>query len=209
MGTLPGNSLMRLITGQRKKLLCELAQTGAILPVLWCRTRHADTAVKKYFITRTNTEAKSSSTKLFGLGPNTRVQATPTIQNSKKPSRAPSARTLTSILEIARAARQIDFDPVSKFRFSFGDAPRDLLSIIDLAKCDFENFVKARSISPYLEEPVFIMFTSAKITPAIGGIFEFNGEEISLLDPDTLQPKRLKGRSITEVEFLTAQGGMV
>jgi hypothetical protein len=38
-------------------------------------------------------------------------------------SKVPRARTIESVLEIARAARQIDFDPASKFRFAFGDSP--------------------------------------------------------------------------------------
>ena len=121
-------------------------------------------------------------------------------------SKVPRARTLESILEIARAARQIDFDPASKFRFAFGDSPWDLLSVIDLARRGFENFIKARSISPYLDEPVFITFVSAKIAPAIGDFFGFNGEEVSLLEADTLQPKRLKARQITAAEFPPAQG---
>jgi hypothetical protein len=121
-------------------------------------------------------------------------------------SKVPRGRTLESILEIARAARQIDFDPASKFRFAFGDSPWDLLSVIDLARRGFENFIKARSISPYLDEPVFITFVSAKIAPAIGDFFGFDGEEVSLLEADTLQPKRLKARLIAAAEFPPAQG---
>jgi hypothetical protein len=121
-------------------------------------------------------------------------------------SKVPRARTIESVLEIARAARQIDFDPASKFRFAFGDSPWEILSITEVTRRGFENFIKAQSISPYLDEPVFITFVSAKVTPAAGEFFGFNGEEVSLLETQTLQPKRLKARRITETDFGPSKG---
>jgi len=121
-------------------------------------------------------------------------------------STAPRIRPIEGVLEIARAAQQIDFDPAVKFRFAFGDSPWDLLSFIEVSRRGFENFVKAQSISPFLDEPVFVSFVSAKITPAVGEYFGFNGEEISLLETDTLQQKRLKARLISEGEFHLSQG---
>jgi hypothetical protein len=88
---------------------------------------------------------------------------------------------MESVLEIARAARQIDFDPVSKFRFAFGDTPWDLLNVIEVSRRGFANFIRAQSISPYLNELVFVAFVSAKIAPVVGEFFGFNGEEVSLL----------------------------
>jgi hypothetical protein len=110
------------------------------------------------------------------------------------------------VLEIARAAGQIDFDPAFKFRLAFGDSPWDLLSVIAVSRRGFENFIKAQSISPHLDEPVLVAFVSAKITPAVGEYFGFNGEEISLLEAVTLHPKRLKARVITALEFPPSQG---
>jgi hypothetical protein len=121
-------------------------------------------------------------------------------------SKVPRARTVEGILEIARAAQQIDFDPAVKFRFAFGNSPWDLLSVIEVSRRGFENFIRAQSISPYLDDPVFLTFVSAKIVPMEGDFFGFNGEEVSLLEADTLQPKRLKARLITGVEFGPFQG---
>ena len=123
------------------------------------------------------------------------------------PSKVPRVRSMESVLEIAKAARQIDFDPVSKFRFAFGDTPWDLLNVIEVSRRGFENFIRAQSISPPLSELVFVAFVSAKITPVVGEFFGFNGEEVSLLDRGTLQPKRLKARSITHEEFDFSKGG--
>jgi 8-oxo-dGTP pyrophosphatase MutT (NUDIX family) len=81
---------------------------------------------------------------------------------------------------------------------------RHLLSVTEVARRGFENFIKAQSISPYLDEPVFITFVSAKIAPAVGDFFGFNGEEVSLLET-TLQSKRLKARlPLGEVDSLSA-----
>jgi hypothetical protein len=122
-------------------------------------------------------------------------------------SKVPRTRTLESVLQIAKAARQIDFDPASKFRFAFGDSPWDLLSVIEVIRCGFENFIKARSISPYLDEAVFVAFVSAKLLPAIGDYFGFNGHEISPLDTVSLEPKRLKARLLTAAEFPISERG--
>jgi hypothetical protein len=121
-------------------------------------------------------------------------------------SRIPRARTLEGVLEIARASRQIDFDPAAKFRFAFGDSPWDLLSITEVSRRGFESFIKAKSISPYLDEPVFLTFVSAKIAPAVGEFIGFNGEEVSLLEADTLQPRRLKAHQITASKFPQSKG---
>jgi len=113
---------------------------------------------------------------------------------------------MASVLEIARAARQIDFDPALKFRLAFGDSPWDLLSVITVSRRGFENFLKAQSISPHLDEPVFVSYVSAKIAPVAGEFFGFNGKEVSLLDAATLQPNRVKARVITAVAFPPSQG---
>jgi hypothetical protein len=116
---------------------------------------------------------------------------------------------MEGILEIARAAQQIDFDPAVKFRFAFGDSPWDLLSVIEITRSGFENFIKAKSISPYLDEPVFVAFVSAKIVPAVDDYFGFNGEEVSLLETATLNPRRVKARRITAAEFAFSEDGGV
>ena len=121
-------------------------------------------------------------------------------------SKVPRKRTMASVLEIARAARQIDFDPALKFRLAFGDSPWDLLSVITVSRRGFENFLKAQSISPHLDEPVFVSYVSAKIAPVAGEFFGFNGKEVSLLDAATLQPNRVKARVITAVAFPPSQG---
>ncbi len=114
---------------------------------------------------------------------------------------------MEGVLEIARAAQQIDFDPAVNFRFAFGDSPWDLLRVIEVSRRGFENSGKTQSISPFLDEPVFVSFVSAKIAPVVGEFFSFNGEEVSLLEAGTLQQKRLKARLIREAEFRLSQGG--
>jgi hypothetical protein len=116
-------------------------------------------------------------------------------------SKAPQARTTEEVLDIVRAAQQLDFDPAVKFRFSFGDSPWDLLSVISIRRSGFENWIEAHSISPLLNKPIYLAFVSAKIVPSSGDFFGFNGESVSLLDADSLQPKRLKARLIVEAEF--------
>jgi hypothetical protein len=116
-------------------------------------------------------------------------------------SKIPRARTTEDVLEIVKAARQLDFDPAVKFRYSFGDSPWDLLSVKSIRRSGFENRIEANSISPLLDEPLYLAFVSAKIVPAPGDFFGFNGESVSVLEPGSLQSKRLKARSIEEAEF--------
>jgi hypothetical protein len=124
-------------------------------------------------------------------------------------TRSPQRRSMDGILEIAKAAQQIDFDPAVKFRFAFGDSPWDMLSVIEIVRRGFENFIKAQSISPYFDEPVFVAFISAKIVPEVGDYFGFNGEEVSALETDTLSPRRVKARRITAQEFASSQQNSV
>jgi hypothetical protein len=119
--------------------------------------------------------------------------------------RTPRPRAIEDVLAIARAAQQIDFDPASKFRFAFGGSPWDLLSVVEITRRGFRNFIKARSISPCLDEPVFLAFVSAKIVPNVGDFFGFNGNEVSVLEATTLQAKRLKAHLITAAEFPPSQ----
>jgi len=116
-------------------------------------------------------------------------------------SAVPRARKTEDVLEIVKAARQLDFDPAVKFRFSFGDSPWDLLSVKSIRRCGFENRIEGHSISPLLDKPVYLAFVSAKIIPTLGDLFGFNGESVSVLDVDSLQPKKLKARLIEETEF--------
>lgn len=110
-------------------------------------------------------------------------------------------------MEIVKAARQLDFDPAVKFRFAFGDSPWDLLSVMGVGRYGFENCVKAHSISPLLDEPLYLAFVSAKIIPAVGDFFGFNGESVSVLERDSLQPKKLKARLIKKAEFADGPEG--
>jgi hypothetical protein len=124
-------------------------------------------------------------------------------------TRSPRRRSMDGVVEIAKAAQQIDFDPAVKFRFAFGGSPWDLLSVIETARRGFETFIKAQSISPYMDEPVFITFVSAKIVSEVGDYFGFNGEEVSVLETATLSPRRVKARRITAGEFASFQQGSV
>jgi hypothetical protein len=48
---------------------------------------------------------------------------------------------------------------------------------------------------------------SAKIVPTVGEFFGFNGENVSVLEGDTLQPKQLKARLVSEDEFVSLENG--
>ena len=73
--------------------------------------------------------------------------------------------------------------------------------VIRIARIGFENAIEARSISPLLEEAIFVSFTSSKEIPSIGDFFGFDGEEVSILNPDQFKPKRYKASKISQAEF--------
>ena len=76
-----------------------------------------------------------------------------------------------------------------------------LLKVLEVKRQGFQNFVKAQSISPPLDEPVFLTFISAKIIPASGEYFSFSGTEASFINPETFAPRNLKTNGITPEEY--------
>lgn len=106
-----------------------------------------------------------------------------------------------AIAELMEAAQTAEFDPNATFRSKYGHSPFDLLKVLEAARRGFENFIKAQSISPPLDEPVFLGFTSAKTIPPIGEYFSFSGTEASFVNPETLAPQKFKAIAITAEEF--------
>lgn len=102
--------------------------------------------------------------------------------------------------EILEAAKTCQFDPNGEFRSKFGNSPWDLLIVVRLIKVGFENRIEARSISPLLDDPLYIAFTSSKEAPVVGNFFGFDGQEVSILDPN-FKPKRYKAKAISKSEL--------
>jgi hypothetical protein len=118
-------------------------------------------------------------------------------------------RPREAVTEILAAADVVGFDPSANFRARFGQLPWHLLAIVETMRVGLEIVVQAKSISPMLDEPVFIIFTSAKEAPLIGDFMSFYGGEVSILSR-RLQPKRYKAREISKAEFdsLISKGKM-
>jgi hypothetical protein len=119
--------------------------------------------------------------------------------------KAPETRERGATIEILSSAQAIDFDPGSSFRSKFGASPWDLLTVLAVARRGFENFIEAKSISPHLDEPVLVAFTSAKIIPVVGEFFGFDGNAVSFLDRDALRERKLKAMCISRIELEAAR----
>ena len=98
----------------------------------------------------------------------------------------PAVRARGAMLEILNAAQGIAFDHGANFRSKFGEPPWDLLSVVKIVRSGVKNSIQAKSISPPLNEPVFVEFSSAKIIPEVGDFFGFNGADVSFLEGDAL-----------------------
>lgn len=113
-------------------------------------------------------------------------------------------RTRGTVGDIMEAAKAAHFDPSTEFRARYGRSPFDLLKILDLRRKGFDNFIKAESVSPLLDEPRFIAFTSAKFVPAVGDYFSLDANEVSFIQPDTLTPHTFKARELSPEAFAEA-----
>ncbi|WP_133121871.1 hypothetical protein [Pleomorphomonas carboxyditropha] len=113
----------------------------------------------------------------------------------------PLARKRGLVKEILEAAIAADFDPTALFRERYGHTPPDLAMVIEVRRIGFENYIKARYISPPIDEPIYLLFTSEKIAPAEGDYFSFSEGAISIICVDTLQPQRLGATLISESAF--------
>jgi hypothetical protein len=109
-------------------------------------------------------------------------------------------RTRGEVGEILEAAQAAQFDPNAGFRERFGRPPLDLLIVMQVARRGFENLVKAESLSPALDEPIFLSFTSAKFHPQVGDYFSHGDGEVFFVSAD-LTPRNFKSRLIQPEDF--------
>ncbi len=118
----------------------------------------------------------------------------------------PVARAREATLELlsyARGMKGIDFDPSANFRSRFGSSSWAILSVLRIVRRGFENYIVAKSLSPVLDEAVFVAFTSAFKIATVGDYFGFNGEEVSFLVTNLLIPKQMKARFVSVSEFVS------
>lgn len=112
-----------------------------------------------------------------------------------------------AVADLLEAAAAIKFDPNAAFRNKYGHSPFDLLVVVDVVRVGFKNFIKAESISPPLDDPVFLSFTSAKMIPSIENYFSFSGAEASFWNSETLTHKSYKAKEIAPDTFASARSG--
>jgi hypothetical protein len=113
----------------------------------------------------------------------------------------PTVPPRAEVIEIADAARTIEFDPASRFRNRFGEDAWDILYIVEIVRNGFNNFIQAKAAAPSLNETVYIAFVSANVVPSVGEFFGLKGNEVSFLQLDTLEARRLRCKVISEAEF--------
>jgi hypothetical protein len=105
------------------------------------------------------------------------------------------------VSELFEAAQQAVFDPSAAFRQKYDHSPFDLLKVVDIIRSGFDNFIKADSLSPPLEDPVFLVFTSAKFIPVVDDYFSFTGSETSFFDKEMFVSRRFKTKVVEEDKF--------
>jgi hypothetical protein len=115
--------------------------------------------------------------------------------------KSPTVRPSAEVIEIAEAARTIEFDPASRFRNRFGEDAWDILYVVEIVRNGFNNFIQAKAAAPSLNETVYIAFVSANVVPSVGEFFGLKGDEVSFLQLDTLEARRLRCKVISEAEF--------
>jgi hypothetical protein len=133
------------------------------------------------------------------------ARTAPRLPNSRGVFFEPRKRGI--VAELMDAAAIAEFDPNANFRNKYGHSPFDLVRVSELNRSGFRNFIKAESLSPALDEPVYLSFDSAKMIPSLGDYFSFNGTEVSFLNPETLRSHDFKATEITAEAFTAEASG--
>jgi hypothetical protein len=120
---------------------------------------------------------------------------------------APVIRSSNEMLEVYHAVQKFGLDPAAKYIADFGEPAWDILSVIRVVRVGFDNFIHVKSVAPPREEPLFITFVSGKLVPKVGEFLGFNGSEVSLLEPETFESRRIKCRVISQSEFPSSGKG--
>ena len=135
---------------------------------------------------------------------NSKVQ---TSFSSKNAPHAVTERKRGITAELFEAAQMAAYDPNFDFKSKYSRIPFDLLKVLEVKRVGFENYMSAKSISPAMEGPVFLAFTSAKFTPSIGEYFNFIEHEMktSFYDFDKGAYNYFKARMIAEDLFMSVK----
>ena len=97
-----------------------------------------------------------------------------------------------AVQEILEDAVAAGFDPNGAFRSEYGYSPWDLLEVVETFRVGHDNYVAAESLSPPVEEKVYLSFTSGRIVPVVGDLFSLDDarESIAVFDFDCLEVQR-------------------
>jgi hypothetical protein len=110
-------------------------------------------------------------------------------------------RNRGEISDLLEAAKTAEFDPNEIFRKEHGHSPLDLLKVAAMTRRGFENIIKAESISPPMNDPVFLAFTSAKFVPGVGEYFSFSDTKVSFINPETFAAQNFRAKRISEEQY--------
>lgn len=113
----------------------------------------------------------------------------------------PTARKRGVIKEIFEAVAAAELDPAALFLETYGHMPEDLLVVVGIKRRGFENLVKAHSISPPLDHPIHLSFTSQKVVPAIGEYISLHEGRVSVIFHQSLEPMTFKAKTISDRVF--------
>jgi hypothetical protein len=105
------------------------------------------------------------------------------------------------ILEIFELVNITAFDPAKEFAPRFGSGPWSLFVILHVVKNGFQIAVNIKQVSCLDDDDIYMQFTSAKMIPVIGDYISFNGNEVSMIDRNTLEPRRFKAGFISREQF--------
>jgi hypothetical protein len=121
-----------------------------------------------------------------------------TRENAPQPI---SQRARGAIIEILEAASVTGFDPNAEFRSKFGRPPWDLMIVDKVVRLGFENVMRVKSLSPSVDKPLFVSFTSAKTIPCAGDYISLDDDTIAILDKDSFELKKYQARTVSKAEF--------
>lgn len=107
-------------------------------------------------------------------------------------------RSLGEVQEIAELLGKAEHDAGAEYTDRYRELPPILYKVQEIFRHGFENFIEAQQVAPAYAEPLYLSFTSSKVTPTAGDLFSLQADQVSVFDWAGGLGRRFKYREITK-----------
>jgi hypothetical protein len=102
------------------------------------------------------------------------------------------------VQEIAELLVKADHHAATEYQDRYREMPPVLYRVQDIGRLGFENLIQAVQVAPAYDVPVYLGFTSSKVTLTVGDLFSISSDQVSVYDWASGIGRRFKYREIHE-----------